>query len=150
MSGGDPPHVDLRTAGGAELTVLIQRRGKPGRIVSDYGTEFTSNAMLGWTRENEIDWPFIAPGKPMQNGFCENFKGRMRDELLNESLFLDLDHARVKIADWITDYNQRRRIPRWAIRRRRPTPPTSPQHAIGCATQTSSADRMLLHPRHTA
>jgi putative transposase len=91
-----------------ELTELIQQRGKPGLIVSDNGTEFTSNAMLGWARENKIDWHFIAPGKPMQNGFCESFNGRMRDELLNESLFLGLDHARVKIVDWITDYNHRR------------------------------------------
>ena len=44
----------------------------------------------------------------MQNGFCESFNGRMRDEFLNESLFLDLDHARSRIANWIDDYNQRR------------------------------------------
>ena len=42
----------------------------------------------------------------MQNGFCESFNGRMRDELLNETLFFDLDHARTKIADWVDDYNQ--------------------------------------------
>jgi len=44
----------------------------------------------------------------MQNGFCESFNGRMRDELLNESLFLGLDHARTKITNWVDDYNQRR------------------------------------------
>lgn len=91
-----------------ELTELIKRRGKPGMIVSDNGTEFTSNAMLFWAQDNKIAWHFIAPGKPMQNGFCESFNGRMRDELLNESLFLGLDHARAKIATWIDDYNQRR------------------------------------------
>lgn len=41
----------------------------------------------------------------MQNGFCENFNGRMRDELLNESLFFGLEHARNTIAEWIEDYN---------------------------------------------
>ena len=91
-----------------ELTVLIERRGKPSMIVSDNGTEFTSNAMLAWAQDNTIVWHFIAPGKPMQNGFCESFNGGMRDELLNESLFLDLDHARSRIANWIDDYNQRR------------------------------------------
>ena len=91
-----------------ELTALIARRGKPGLIVSDNGTEFTSNAMFAWHREHEIAWHFIAPGKPMQNGFCESFNGRMRDELFNESLFLGLDHARERIAHWITDYNLRR------------------------------------------
>ena len=91
-----------------ELTDLIERRGKPSLIVSDNGTEFTSRAVLAWAQERQIDWHFIAPGKPMQNGFCESFNGRMRDELLNESLFFGLDHARAKITDWINDYNQRR------------------------------------------
>lgn len=91
-----------------ELSALIERRGKPGLIVSDHGTEFTSNAVLSWSQDNQIDWHFIAPGKPMQNGFCESFNGRMRDELLNESLFLGLSHARDMIAAWVDDYNQRR------------------------------------------
>jgi putative transposase len=57
-----------------ELTTLIEQRGKPGMIVSDNGTEFKSNAMLAWAEQHIIDWHFIAPGKPMQNGFCESFK----------------------------------------------------------------------------
>lgn len=65
-----------------ELTALVQLRGKPGLIVSDNGTEFTSNAIFTWAQDNTIAWHFIAPGKPMQNGFCESFNGRMRDELL--------------------------------------------------------------------
>ncbi|MCK1522186.1 IS3 family transposase, partial [Bradyrhizobium sp. 17] len=91
-----------------ELTALIEQRGKPGMIVSDNGTEFTSNAMLAWAEQHIIDWHFIAPGKPMQNGFCESFNGRMRDELLNETLFLSLDHARSRIAEWADDYNRQR------------------------------------------
>ena len=88
-----------------ELTALIEQRGRPGMIVSDSGTEFTSNAVLGWAQDNRIVWHFIAPGKPMQNGFCESFNGRMRDELLNESLFLSLNHARETIARWVDDYS---------------------------------------------
>ncbi len=61
-----------------ELTALIERRGKPGMIVSDNGTELTSNANLGWCSEHRIEWHDIAPGKPMQNGFVESFNGRMR------------------------------------------------------------------------
>lgn len=49
-----------------ELPTLIERRGKPGLIVSDHGTEFTSNAMLAWSEEAGVPWHFIAPGKPMQ------------------------------------------------------------------------------------
>ncbi len=44
----------------------------------------------------------------MQNGYVESFNGRMRDELLNETLFLSMDHARVQIAAWVEDYNQER------------------------------------------
>ena len=91
-----------------ELTAIVERRGKPGMIVSDHGTEFTCNAMLAWCKDAAIDWHFIAPGKPMQNGFVESFNGRMRDELLNETLFFDLDDARAKIAAWIADYNLQR------------------------------------------
>ena len=91
-----------------ELTAIVERRGKPGMIVSDNGTEFTCNAMLVWSKDSGIDWHFIAPGKPMQNGFVESFNGRMRDELLNDTLFFDLDDARAKIACWAADYNIRR------------------------------------------
>ena len=91
-----------------ELTTLIERRGKPQMIVSDNGTEFTSNAILHWSKEHRLEWHYTAPGKPMQNGYIESFNGRMRDELLNESLYLDLDQARQIIAAWVTDYNTRR------------------------------------------
>ncbi|WP_404654332.1 IS3 family transposase [Bradyrhizobium sp. USDA 336] len=91
-----------------ELTTIVERRGKPGMIVSDHGTEFTCNAMLTWCKDAAIDWHFIAPGKPMQNGFVESFNGRMRDELLNETLFFHLDDARAKIVAWIADYNLQR------------------------------------------
>ncbi|WP_348627532.1 IS3 family transposase [Rhizobium sp. R339] len=88
-----------------ELTTLIERRGKPGMIVSDNGTELTSNAILAWSKDHKVEWHYIAPGKPMQNGYVESFNGRMRDELLNESLFFGLDHARSAIAEWADDYN---------------------------------------------
>jgi len=69
-----------------ELTELIAKRGKPGMIVSDNGTELTSNAVLSWCGEIGVEWHYIAPGKPMQNGYVESVNGRMRDELFNETL----------------------------------------------------------------
>jgi putative transposase len=90
-----------------ELDAVVAWRGRPDLIVSDHGTEFTSNAMLAWSQERQITWHFIAPGKPMQNGICEAFNGRMRDELLNE-IFYDLGHARDTLARWSTSYNQKR------------------------------------------
>lgn len=91
-----------------ELTMLIERRGKPQMIVSDNGTEFTCNAILGWAKDHRIEWHYIAPGRPMQNGYIESFNGRMRDELLNESLFIDLDQARQIIGAWADDSNTAR------------------------------------------
>ena len=73
-----------------ELNGLIAERGKPRMIVSDNGTELISNAALAWCGEIGVEWHYLAPGKPMQNGYVESFNGRMRDELLNETLFLSL------------------------------------------------------------
>lgn len=55
--------------------------------------------------ERRIEWPYIAPGKPMRNGFVESFNWRMRDELLNETMFNNLDVARVGVAAWVSDDN---------------------------------------------
>ena len=87
-----------------ELDRLCDLRGCPQMIVSDNGTEFTSRAVLSWA-EPRLNWHFIAPGKPMQNGFAESFNGRMRDECLNERWFLSLSHAQEVIAEWREDYN---------------------------------------------
>jgi putative transposase len=90
---------------GRELDVIIAERGKPGACVSDNGTELTSIAILRWSQETRVDWHYIAPGKPQQNAFIESFNGRLRDELLNETLFASLAHARVVLARWKLDYN---------------------------------------------
>jgi len=91
-----------------ELTALVARRGKPEMIVSDNGTELTSNAVLKWAQDHGLQWHYIAPGRPMQNGFIESFNGRMRDELLNETVFTSMAQARAVIAAWVADYNTAR------------------------------------------
>jgi len=91
-----------------ELDRLIAERGKPKMIVSDNGTEFTSNAILTWAEGAGVEWHYIAPGKPMQNGFIESFNGRLRDELLNETLFSSLAQAKAALANWRADYNTSR------------------------------------------
>ena len=98
MPGGDPDTSISGKRVARELETVMTRRGKPGMIVSDNGTELTSHAILAWCAEHRIEWHYIAPGMPMQNGYIESFNGRMRDELLNESLFFGLDHARELIA----------------------------------------------------
>ncbi len=91
-----------------ELSALIARRGKPVTIVSDNGTELTSMAILKWCQETGVEWHYIAPGKPMQNGFVESFNGSFRDECLNETLFTSLAEARSAIRLWKEDYNRHR------------------------------------------
>ncbi|QOZ48646.1 IS3 family transposase [Bradyrhizobium sp. CCBAU 53340] len=91
-----------------ELDRLIAERGKPKMVVSDNGTELTSNAILAWADQSRVTWHYIAPGKPTQNAFIESFNGRLRDELLNETLFTTLAQARVALGCWRADYNNER------------------------------------------
>ena len=92
-----------------ELDSIIRQRGRrPDTIVSDNGTEYTSNAILQWADRTGVGWHYIAPGKPQQNGFIESFNGRLRDELLNETLFRSLAHARAALEAWRRDYNEHR------------------------------------------
>ena len=88
-----------------ELDLLIGSRGRPKTIVSDNGTELTSNAILSWADQTKVGWHYIAPGKPMQNAFVESFNGRLRDEFLNQTLFTSLMQARLALEDWRRDYN---------------------------------------------
>lgn len=90
---------------GRELDAVIAERGKPAACVSDNGTELTSMAILRWSQESGVEWHYIAPGKPQQNAFVESFNGRLRDELLNETLFASLAHARAALTAWRLDYN---------------------------------------------
>ena len=91
-----------------ELDNIAQRRGFPLLVGSYNGTEFTSNVRLRWQQDQRVEWHYIAPGKPKQNGLVESFIGRLRDECLNEHLFTGYRHAREIIEDWRTGYNARR------------------------------------------
>jgi putative transposase len=86
-----------------ELETLIASRGRPRMIVSDNGTAFTSNAILGFVDRQRIDWHYIAPGKRIQNAFIESFNGRQRDKLLKETLFPSPFQVRVTVASWRAD-----------------------------------------------
>jgi putative transposase len=102
----DTSLTGLRVA--RELDRIAELRGYPGMLVSDNGTELTSNAILAWQQEHAVEWHYIAPGKPTQNGFVESFNGRLRDECLNEHLFSNLNEARRIIEEWRIDYNTNR------------------------------------------
>ena len=118
-------------------------------ILSDNGTELTLNAILRWADERQVAWHYIAPGKPIQNAFVESFNGRLRDELLNETLFRSLSHARTALEAWRRDYNTSRPHSRlgWL------TPATyagtfNPQPAPALRTWDSSAPAPVAHPAH--
>ncbi len=83
-----------------ELDRIAELRGYPCLVVSDNGTELTSNAMLKWQEDRQVGWHYIAPGKPMQNGLVENINSRMREECLKDHLFPSLRHACRFIAAW--------------------------------------------------
>ena len=65
-----------------ELDAIAEARGRPPMI----GAELTSRAILQWQEDSRVEWHYIAPGKPTQNGFVESLNGRFRDECLNENL----------------------------------------------------------------
>jgi putative transposase len=88
-----------------ELDAIMASRGRPVMCVSDNGTELTGMAILRWSQETRVEWHYIAPGKPQQNAFIESFNGRLRDELLNETLFASITHVREALAIWKDDYN---------------------------------------------
>jgi transposase InsO family protein len=125
-----------------ELSSIVASRGKPGTIVSDNGTELTSNAILAWSAAMGIEWHYIMPGKPMQNGYIESFNGRMRDELLNERLFLGLADARYAIAAWVADYNYAR--PHSSLDYR--TPAAFAAHLNATGPRAALADGSALRP----
>lgn len=104
--------------------------------------------MLAWCEDTGVSWHFIAPGRPIQTGICEALNSKMRDELLNETLFLGLDQARRIVGGpTITrpgPCGTQLRDPS------PPSPPSSPQRAIGSTQWKRSANRPLLPPHKRA
>jgi putative transposase len=92
----------------AALDRAIEERGAPESITVDNGSEFASSLMDRWAHSQGISLNFIRPGKPVENGYIESFNGRLRDELLNVSIFVSLSDARQKLALWREDFNAAR------------------------------------------
>ena len=90
-----------------ELERVTAERALPQMVVSDNGTELTSGAVLRWAT-GRLEWHYIEPGKPVQNAFVESFNSKLRDECLNEHVFLTLAEARETIEAWRHDYNHMR------------------------------------------
>ncbi|UWQ47217.1 IS3 family transposase [Leisingera aquaemixtae] len=102
------------------LTDLFILRGVPAYIRSDNGPEFIAEAVRGWITAVGAKTAFIEPGSPWENGYCESFNGRMRDELLNGEVFYSLREAQIVIESWRKHYNTKR--PHSALGYRPPAP----------------------------
>jgi putative transposase len=70
--------------------------------------------ILRWSKEYDVEWHYIAPGKPQQNGLIESFNARLRDECLNETIFTSPAQARSVLAAWRHDYTITGRTRAWA------------------------------------
>ena len=102
------------------LTDLFILRGVPAYIRSDNGPEFIAEAVRNWIKAVGAKAAYIGPGSPWENGYCESFNGRMRDELLNGEIFYSLREAQIIIESWRKHYNTKR--PHSALGYRPPAP----------------------------
>ena len=82
------------------LSDLFSLRGVPGHICSDNGPEFIAKAVQDWIAAVGSTTAYIEPGSPWENGYCESFNAKLRDELLNGEVFYTLQEARVVIEQW--------------------------------------------------
>lgn len=87
------------------LAGLFIARGVPVHIRSDNGPEFVATALRDWIAAVGAETAYIEPGSPWENGYCESFNGKLRDELLNGELFYTLKEAKIVIETWRRHYN---------------------------------------------
>jgi putative transposase len=88
------------------LERVFSQRRMPDTLIFDNGPEFAGKALDEWAYRHGVKLHFIDPGKPSQNGFCESFNRKFRDECLNEHWFQTLAEARARIEAWRVDYNE--------------------------------------------
>jgi putative transposase len=97
-------------------------RGIPEHIRSDNGPEMTAKIVRSWLAGVGAKTLYIEPGSPWENGYCESFNGKLRDELLNGEIFCSLKEAKILIEQWRQHYNTVR--PHSSLGYRPPAPQT--------------------------
>ncbi len=104
-------------------------RGIPENIRSDNGAEFVAKELRQWLAKVGTGTLYIEPGSPWENGYCESFNGKLRDECLNGEIFYSLKEAQIIIERWRVLYNTLR--PHSALGYRPPAPAAlAPQFAV--------------------
>ena len=106
------------------LTDLFLLRGPPAYVRSDNGPEFVAKAVQAWIAAVGAQTPYIEPGSPWENGYCESFNARLRDELLDGEIFYSLNEAQTVIEAWRRHYNTVR--PHSSLGYRPPAPESVP------------------------
>jgi len=102
------------------LADVMLVRGIPAYLRSDNGPEFVARELRKWLGRLGTGTLYIEPGSPWENGYCESFNGKLRDECLNGEIFYSLKEAQVVIEQWRVEYNTRR--PHSALGYRPPVP----------------------------
>jgi putative transposase len=102
---------------------VMLERGVPEHIRSDNGAEMTAKIVRGWFAKLGATTLYIEPGSPWENGYCESFNGKLRDECLNGEIFYSLKEASIVIEQWRKHYNTIR--PHSSLNYRPPAPQTS-------------------------
>ncbi len=118
-------HVARRIRGKDAIDVfadLMETHGIPEYIRSDNGPEMVAKRLRSWLGRLGTKTIYITPGSPWENGYCESFNGKLRDELLNGELFYTLREAQVLIEGWRVFYNTER--PHSSLGYRPPAPET--------------------------
>jgi putative transposase len=138
------------------LDAVTWKYGVPECIVVDNGPEFISLALDKWAAQHGVRLHFIDPGKPMQNGHCESFNSRFRDECLSQIHFVNLVRGRTEIELWRVDYNTRR--PHSALGYQTPEEFAAPRRAAlaraaslpaGGLSGKASSDGSAAHGMHS-
>lgn len=88
------------------LERVSKQRPMPHVIRVDSGSEFAGRALDAWAYWKKVKLDFIRPGKPSDNAYIESFNGRLREECLNDQVFLSIEDAQQKLEAWRIDYNE--------------------------------------------
>ena len=87
------------------LSDVMLWRGIPEHIRSDNGPEFVAGELRKWLARLGTETLYIEPGSPWENGYCESFNGKLRDECLNGEIFYSPKEAQIVIEQWRVQYN---------------------------------------------
>lgn len=126
------------------LSDLFILRGIPAHIRSDNGPEFIAKALREWITLVGAKTAYIMPGSPWENGYCESFNSKLRDELLNGEIFYTLKEAKIIIEGWRRHYNTVR--PHSSLNYNPPAPEATVwPRQNGPASTPAVADRPSMH-----